>query len=76
MRIAGEVTRRAYPFAEVWPEIEALLRQDAGLQAKTVSSKYFNKHSRGRLTRLCERAKWDPKGEDTKRNVAQSKDRE
>ena len=27
---------RVDPFAEVWPEIEALLKQDAGLQAKTV----------------------------------------
>ena len=27
---------RVDPFAEVWPEIEALLRQDGGLQAKTI----------------------------------------
>jgi len=27
---------RPDPFEEVWPEIEALLRQDAGLQAKTI----------------------------------------
>jgi len=27
---------RSDPFAEVWPEIESLLQQDGGLQAKTV----------------------------------------
>ena len=27
---------RSDPFADVWPEIEALLKQDGGLQAKTV----------------------------------------
>jgi transposase len=36
---------RVDPFAEVWPEIEALLRQDAGLQAKTVWAELNERHA-------------------------------
>jgi transposase len=36
---------RVDPFAEVWPEIEALLRQDAGLQAKTVWEELNRRHA-------------------------------
>ena len=36
---------RSDPFAEVWPEIEALLRQDAGLQAKTVWEELNRRHA-------------------------------
>lgn len=35
---------RLDPFAEVWPEIEALLRQDSGLQAKTVWEELNRRH--------------------------------
>jgi len=35
---------RPDPFAEVWPEIESLLRQDAGLQAKTVFSELTERY--------------------------------
>ena len=36
---------RVDPFAEVWPEIEALLKQDAGLQAKTVWAELNQRHA-------------------------------
>ena len=36
---------RVDPFVEVWPEIEALLRQDAGLQAKTVWAELNQRHA-------------------------------
>jgi transposase len=36
---------RVDPFAEVWPEIEALLRQDGGLQAKTVWEELNRRHA-------------------------------
>jgi transposase len=35
---------RVDPFAEVWPEIEALLHQDAGLQAKTIWAELNQRH--------------------------------
>lgn len=35
---------RPDPFVEVWPEIEALLRQDGGLQAKTVWRELNERH--------------------------------
>ena len=38
---------RVDPFAEVWPEIEALLQQDAGLQAKTVWEELNRRRCRG-----------------------------
>jgi transposase len=40
---------RVDPFAEVWPQIEALLRQDAGLQAKTVWEE-LNRQQAGRFS--------------------------
>jgi transposase len=50
---------RADPFAEVWPEIEALLKQDAGLQAKTVWEELNRRHvglySAGQLRTLQRR---------------------
>jgi hypothetical protein len=36
---------RVDPFAEVWPKIEALLKQDAGLQAKTVWAELNERHA-------------------------------
>ena len=36
---------RVDPYVEVWPEIEALLRQDAGLQAKTVWAELNQRHA-------------------------------
>jgi transposase len=50
---------RADPFGDVWPEIEALLRQDAGLQAKTVwtelNERYPGRFSTGQLRTLQRR---------------------
>ena len=47
---------RVDPFAEVWPEIEALLRQDGGLQAKTIwaelNQRHENRFSVGQLRTL------------------------
>ena len=36
---------RVDPYAQVWPEIEALLHQDAGLQAKTVWAELNERHA-------------------------------
>ena len=36
---------RVDPFAEVWPEIETLLKQDSGLQAKTVWEELNRRHA-------------------------------
>jgi transposase len=36
---------RPDPFAEVWPEVEALLRQDGGLQAKTIWTELNERHA-------------------------------
>ena len=50
---------RPDPFAEVWAEVEALLRQDAGLQAKTVwgelNERYPGRFSVGTLRTLQRR---------------------
>ena len=46
-RTRGE--RGSDPFAEVWPEIEALLKQDGGLQAKTVWEE-LNRRDAGRFS--------------------------
>ncbi len=50
---------RPDPFAEVWPEVEALLRQDGGLQAKTVwgelDRRYPGRFSVGTLRTLQRR---------------------
>jgi transposase len=40
---------RPDPFCEVWPEVEALLRQDSGLQAKTIWTE-LNERYRGRFS--------------------------
>ena len=36
---------RPDPFEDVWPEIEALLRQDGGLQAKTIWTELNERHA-------------------------------
>jgi transposase len=50
---------RPDPFAEVWPEVEALLRQDGGLQAKTIwaelNERHANRFSAGQLRTLQRR---------------------
>ena len=50
---------RVDPFADVWPEIEALLKQDAGLQAKTVwvemNERHAGRFSGGQLRTLQRR---------------------
>lgn len=50
---------RPDPFAEVWPEVEALLRQDGGLQAKAIRTKLNERHggrfSAGQLRTLQRR---------------------
>jgi transposase len=50
---------RPDPFEEVWPEIEVLLRQDAGLQAKTIwaelNQRHGNRFSVGQLRTLQRR---------------------
>lgn len=50
---------RPDPFAEVWPEVEALLRQDGGLQAKTIWAELNERHggrfSAGQLRTLQRR---------------------
>jgi transposase len=50
---------RPDPFADVWPEIEALLRQDGGLQAKTIWAELNERHggrfSAGQLRTLQRR---------------------
>jgi transposase len=50
---------RPDPFAEVWPEVEALLRQDGGLQAKTIWTELNERHggrfSAGQLRTLQRR---------------------
>jgi hypothetical protein len=50
---------RPDPFAEVWPEVEVLLRQDGGLQAKTIWSelneRYPSRFSAGQLRTLQRR---------------------
>src|SRR5665213_3180868 len=50
---------RCDPFAEVWPQIETLLRQDGGLEAKTVwtemNDRYPGRFSVGQLRTLQRR---------------------
>ena len=43
-KVAHTWRTRPDPFAEVWPEVEALLEQDAGLQAKTVWRELNERH--------------------------------
>lgn len=44
MRAPHTWRTREDPFEEVWPEVEALLEQDAGLQAKTVFAELVRRH--------------------------------
>jgi hypothetical protein len=44
MRVPHTWRTREDPFEEVWPEVEALLEQDAGLQAKTVFAELVGRH--------------------------------
>jgi transposase len=44
MRAAHSWRTRSDPFEAVWPEVEALLAQDAGLQAKTVFEELQRRH--------------------------------
>jgi transposase len=50
---------RPDPFVEVWPEVEALLRQDGGLQAKTIwmelNERHAGRFSAGQLRTLQRR---------------------
>jgi transposase len=50
---------RPDPFAEVWPEVEALLQQDGGLQAKTIwmelNERHAGRFSAGQLRTLQRR---------------------
>ena len=50
---------RPDPFAEVWPEVEALLQQDIGLQAKTIwaelNERYPGRFGPGQLRTLQRR---------------------
>jgi len=50
---------RPDPFAEVWPEVEVLLSQDGGLQAKTIwaelNERYAGRFSAGQLRTLQRR---------------------
>src|SRR6185437_14522940 len=59
VRVPHTWRTRADPFAEVWPEIEALLRQDGGLQAKTIwmdlNERYAGRFSAGQLRTLQRR---------------------
>lgn len=48
-KVAHTWRTRPDPFAEVWPEIETLLRQDGGLEAKTVWGE-LNERYPGRFT--------------------------
>ena len=44
-KVAHTWRTRADPFVAVWPEIEALLRQDGGLTAKTIWSELNERHA-------------------------------
>ena len=44
MKVAHTWRTRPDPFVEVWPEVEELLRQDGGLQAKTVWRELNERH--------------------------------
>ena len=59
MRAEHHWRTRPDPFAEVWPEVEALLEQDAGLQARTVfeelSRRYPGRFRPGQLRTLQRR---------------------
>ena len=44
-KVAHTWRTRPDPFVEVWPEVEALLRQDGGLQAKTIWTELNERHA-------------------------------
>ncbi|HVX90749.1 MAG TPA: hypothetical protein VHC20_03925 [Candidatus Paceibacterota bacterium] len=44
-KVAHTWRTRPDPFVEVWPEVEALLRQDPGLQAKTIWMELNERHA-------------------------------
>src|SRR5258708_24377001 len=46
---------RPDPFVEVWPEVEALLRQDGGLQAKTIWTELNERYLVGSVPDSCAR---------------------
>ena len=48
---------RPDPFEAVWPEIEALLERDAGLQAKTVFEELCRRYPASTSTPPCTRAR-------------------
>jgi len=58
-KVAHTWRTRPDPFAEVWPQIETLLRQDSGLEAKTVwtemNERYPGRFSVGQLRTLQRR---------------------
>ena len=69
VKVAHTWRTRPDPFAEVWPEVEAWLRQDGGLLAKTVwrelNERYPDRFQAGQLRTLQRRfnawrAKWGP----------------
>jgi len=47
LQVAHDWRTRPDPFKEVWPEIEALLEQDGGLQAKTVFEELLRRDPEG-----------------------------
>jgi len=59
LKVPRTYRTRPDPFAEVWPEIEALLRQDGGLQAKAVfgelNERYPGRFGSGALRTLQRR---------------------
>jgi transposase len=59
VRVPHTWRTRPDPFGEVWPEVEVLLRQDGGLQAKTIwtelSERYPGRFSAGQLRTLQRR---------------------
>jgi hypothetical protein len=58
-KVARTWRTRPDPFVEVWPEVEALLIQDGGLQAKTIwtelNERYAGRFSAGQLRTLQRR---------------------
>jgi transposase len=58
-KVAHTWRTRPDPFIEVWPEVEALLRQDPGLQAKTIwmelNERHAGRFSAGQLRTLQRR---------------------
>jgi transposase len=61
VRVPHTWRTRPDPFADVWPEVEALLRQDMGLEAKTIwmelNERYSGRFSAGQLRTLQRRVR-------------------